>query len=147
MTDGPTVTPVMNGSPFGVNERAVAGAADPLPFPSRSVYVCLWMPFFEVMREKEGRREGRNTQYTFGNIAAVKLDIFTLPQLLPLSLSDSDLAAGWGRGLDVDGVHCIQSFRDVSELSMHFFKREELKIRRRRLRENKSETKAHNTQI
>ena len=41
-------------------------------------------------------------------------------------------------------VGCIQSFRDVSELSMHFFKREELKIRRCRLRENKSETKAHN---
>ena len=42
----------------------------------------------------------------------------------------------------MDGVHCIQSFRDVSELSMHFFKREELKIRCRlklRVRERERE--------
>ena len=56
---------------------------EPILFLSRSpaVYVCLWMPFFEVMREEDGKRE---YTYTFGNIAAVKLDISTMPQLLGL---------------------------------------------------------------
>ena len=52
--------------------------ADPVPF-SPAVHVCLWMPFFEVMREEE---EGGNIQYTYGNIAAVKLDISEMLQLL-----------------------------------------------------------------
>ena len=46
-------------------------------------------------------------------------------------------------------VGCIQSFGDVSELSMHFFKREELKIRcrlklrvRERERERRGEARA-----
>ena len=59
------------------------------------------------------------TQHTFGNIAAVKLDISTMLQLLQ---ADSNLGGVW---TDDGLVGCMESCGDVSELSMHFFEREE----------------------
>ena len=91
---------------------------DPVPFqPFMCAYGCHSL---KSRHERGGWRE--YTQHTFGNIAALKLDISTMLQLLR---ADSDLGGVWTD----DGLGCIGSCGDVSELSMHFFEREELKIR------------------